>query len=278
MGDHGKAIFSHHSYALNLYKHIKQSDNHTTSSHSKKHSGKETLSNPHQKHNVSILNTICHIKMVKTRGGATSGSSKKERVESTDTLIRSAGGSDKADRLVSRVYIDVGVDANRVHEKNVDGDKVFVPEIVAGSNEGINPSVKDTTDETSYKSSKTHSSVDPIMAEILAGMKATREEAVREEKRISLGRRGVDVEAADKPGEVVDVDELERMAKKRKAAKKAKAKAKRPSTDQAGGSVPKKRKGVVISQPKSLVRGDKIVPDDAADKSEEVDIAEILKI
>ncbi|GAA0170494.1 hypothetical protein LIER_24739 [Lithospermum erythrorhizon] len=100
--------------------------------------------------------------------------------------------------------------------------------------------------------------------------------AVLEKKKSALGVGGVDVEAADEPEKVVDVEELERHGEKKKASKKGKAKAKRPSTDQVGGSIPKKRKGVVISKPKSPARGDKFVVDDA-DESGEEDMVEMLR-
>ncbi|GAA0166654.1 hypothetical protein LIER_40231 [Lithospermum erythrorhizon] len=139
---------------------------------------------------------------------------------------------------------------------------------------GVNPSVKDILDETSYKSAKTHSSMDPTVAEILARLKGTKPSAVRGgccvmvvfyttsksrrrtrasiaalEKKAALGVRGVDVEVAEEPAEVVDMEELERQNEKKKASKKGKAKAKRASTNQVGGSVPKKKKGIVISEP-----------------------------
>ncbi|GAA0139488.1 hypothetical protein LIER_35098 [Lithospermum erythrorhizon] len=67
--------------------------------------------------------------------------------------------------------------------------------------------------------------------------------ATLKKKRATLDVRGVDVEA-DEPADVVDVEKLEKLVKKRKVAKKGKGNAKRPSVDQVGGFVPKKKKGL----------------------------------
>ncbi|GAA0156052.1 hypothetical protein LIER_13635 [Lithospermum erythrorhizon] len=73
--------------------------------------------------------------------------------------------------------------------------------------------------------------------------------AVLKKKSAALGVGGVNEEANEEAEKVLNVEELEKLAKKRKAVKKGKAKAKRPSTDQVWGSVSKKRKGMVILEP-----------------------------
>ncbi|GAA0145716.1 hypothetical protein LIER_36171 [Lithospermum erythrorhizon] len=62
--------------------------------------------------------------------------------------------------------------------KNIDSQQVEVKNMVVDTNpekgsgdvEDVQPSVRDTSIETSYESAKTHSSVDPTVAEILAEM------------------------------------------------------------------------------------------------------------
>ncbi|GAA0164084.1 hypothetical protein LIER_19803 [Lithospermum erythrorhizon] len=218
-----------------------------------------------------------------------------EKVGSTHTSLKSAEGGDNDDIPISKVDVDV---SRRDTDKSC-GEEVDVPEKVSGDDKGVNPSVKETSDETIYKSAKTHSSVDPTVAEILVGMKWVKSSAVRGGRiKRRLRKQGVVVRherknvtpsveevAEDSPVEKDDDDILvissttgksmrrtqasiaafdkKRAAlEKKKAAKKGKAKAKRPSTDQTGGSVPKKRNGVVISEPKSLARGNKFVVDE----------------
>ncbi|GAA0171617.1 hypothetical protein LIER_25605 [Lithospermum erythrorhizon] len=96
------------------------------------------------------------------------------------------------------------------------------PERVTENIEGVQPSVNDTSIETSYKSAKTHSYVDPIVAEILAEMSKVKIGGVsgsRKKKR--LGKQGVPVRhnirdvnpfveevAVDSPGENQDDDDV----------------------------------------------------------------------
>ncbi|GAA0163665.1 hypothetical protein LIER_19472 [Lithospermum erythrorhizon] len=75
--------------------------------------------------------------------------------------------------------------------------------------------------------------------------------AILEKKNATLGKGGVDAQAAEKPDGAVDVEELKRLAKKRKATKKGKRKDKSPS--------------------------DNFVPDDAANESKEKDADEIIR-
>ncbi|GAA0176026.1 hypothetical protein LIER_29093 [Lithospermum erythrorhizon] len=166
-------------------------------------------------------------------------------------------------KIVSRINIDMVDDANHPGEKDVGGNKVFVPEKVSGNNEFINPSVKDTMDKTSNESAKIHSFVDPTVAEILGGMKEVKVGTARvviyytasktrkrtwasvvalEKKRIALGTGGVVVVTSEEQKESVDVEELDKKVEKLRAAKKGKEKAKRPSGDKDGGSVPKKKR------------------------------------
>ncbi|GAA0155531.1 hypothetical protein LIER_13240 [Lithospermum erythrorhizon] len=93
--------------------------------------------------------------------------------------------------------------------------------------------------------------------------------AALDKKRAALGTGGVNEEIDAEPEKEVNVEELERLAEKRKAANKEKAKIKRPRTDQADGSIPKKRKAIVISEPKSPVKGDRFIVDDVAESDEE---------
>ncbi|GAA0185953.1 hypothetical protein LIER_33241 [Lithospermum erythrorhizon] len=290
MEERGKAVFPHHSYTLNPLTQDKLTVKHSTSSHSKNHSCKETSPNQHQNHNHFTLNISLHITIVKTRGGGASGSSRKDkpdRVSQTNgrksPKSKSVGETpsgepiplqmippqesrpEEADITLSRVDIDVVGDVNRPIKKNAGSDKVVTPEKVVGSNMGVNPSVKDTSNETNYKLAKTHNFVDTTMDEILTGIKGTKSE-----------NQDDNVVVDDEPEKVVDVKELERQAEKKKVAKKGKATDKRPSIDKVGGSVPKKRKDMVISEPKSLMRGGNFVPSDDADESEEEDAAKFL--
>ncbi|GAA0159725.1 hypothetical protein LIER_16435 [Lithospermum erythrorhizon] len=246
-----------------------------------------------------------------------------ERVGSIETLISPVEGSKRIEKHVDREVDDVGVGTQH---SGVSVEEVNVPEKVSENVEGVNPSVNDTSNETSYKSAKTHSSMDPTVPKILAGMKGTKaggvkrgrikrnlrkqgilvrhvkrdspamnptvEEAAvdspgenqddddvvvvfyttsrnRRRTKTSVVAGGVDIEVVEKPYEAVDVEELKRLAEKKKATKKDKGKVKRPSVDKAGEPVPKKRKGVF--------RGDRFIPDDVADVSEEEDMAEILR-
>ncbi|GAA0166604.1 hypothetical protein LIER_21724 [Lithospermum erythrorhizon] len=114
------------------------------------------------------------------------------RKGSTDTLIKSVEDGDKADIPISRVDIDVSL--NCPDKDNVGDDKEDVPEKISEDVEGVNPSVKDTSDDTSYKSVKTHSFVHPTMAELLASMKATKLGNVRGGRiKRSLRKQGVPV-------------------------------------------------------------------------------------
>ncbi|GAA0148642.1 hypothetical protein LIER_08029 [Lithospermum erythrorhizon] len=178
-----------------------------------------------------------------------------ERVASTETLIIPAGGNKEGMNVYSQ----------QVEVKNVVDEKSDDPERVSREVEGVNPSVKDISTETSYKSANTHNSVDPMVAEILAGMREAGEvvekwggfkrrlskqdetdivlvssitsrrrtrtsDAALEKKRAALCARG-DASGSVEPDEAIDVEELERLAEKKKAAKKGKGESKRPNKD-----------------------------------------------
>ncbi|GAA0153469.1 hypothetical protein LIER_37683 [Lithospermum erythrorhizon] len=172
------------------------------------------------------------------------------RVGSTDTLISHARGSKRVEKHVDRVVDDVVVGAQHLSVENVGGEKEDVPEKMSGNVEGgaVDSPVENQDENdvvvVSYTTSK---------------------------------NRVVDVEADKEPTEAVDVEELENLAEKRKVVKKGKGKANRPSTDKYREPIPKKRKGVSISEPKNPIRGDRFVLDYAADEFEEEDIGEILK-
>ncbi|GAA0153866.1 hypothetical protein LIER_37756 [Lithospermum erythrorhizon] len=229
-----------------------------------------------------------------------------ERVGSTETLLSPVEGNKYVEKNVENRFADTQLP----DVENVYGEEVDATKKVSREGDGVNPSVKDTSDETSYKSAKTHSSIDPTVVEIMAGMrgvKSVKEAAVDspieeevddivvvsyttsknrrrtrtsiaalEKKRVALAVGGVNEKANEEPEKVVDVEELEKLAEMRKAVKIEKVKVKRPSTNQAWGFVPKKRKRVVILEPKSPRRGDKFVVDDAAKSDEEV-AAKVLR-
>ncbi|GAA0179374.1 hypothetical protein LIER_29963 [Lithospermum erythrorhizon] len=110
---------------------------------------------------------LIEAKIVKNRNPS---SDSVERVENTNTFINHDGGSKRVDKDVD----DMVVDDQHVGVENASGEKVSVPEKVARGVEGINPGVKNTSDETNYKSAKTHSSVDPIVVDILADIRMAR--------------------------------------------------------------------------------------------------------
>ncbi|GAA0164446.1 hypothetical protein LIER_39785 [Lithospermum erythrorhizon] len=208
-----------------------------------------------------------------------------ERVESTEALIDPTG-SDKE---------GVNVDSQPLIGENVVGEKKDGESgKVSRDGEAVIPNVKDTSGETSYKSARTHSSTEPTVAEVLAGLKnvgvvtekgeseddvvivsstASRRRtksyvAAFEKKKTILGL-GENVDNPMEPSEDVDLEEMKRKAKENKKIKKGQGKAKRSSDDHISGSVSKKRKGVVISEPKIPTRGDKFVVDDVAESDEE---------
>ncbi|GAA0155192.1 hypothetical protein LIER_12974 [Lithospermum erythrorhizon] len=160
-----------------------------------------------------------------------------EKVTSTETLISHVGGNKEG----------VNADSQHIEVENVVDEKSIDPERVSREVEGVNPSVKDISSETNYKSAKTHSSADPTVAKILAGMRGwwscwkrgrrTRTSvAALEKKRVALGVGG-DVGGSVEPDKAIDVEELERLVlKKKKAAKRGKGKAKRPSNNEPQGS------------------------------------------
>ncbi|GAA0146499.1 hypothetical protein LIER_06433 [Lithospermum erythrorhizon] len=148
-------------------------------------------------------------------------------VESTETLINPTGGDNEG----------VNIDSPPLEGENVEGDKKGCDfGKMVGDGEGITPSVKDTSGEMRYKLARTHSSIEPTMVEVLAGLRNARLVAEKIEK---------------------------------KKIKKGKGKAKRSSDDHTSGGVSKKRKGVVIFEPKSVIRGDKYVVDDVVESDEE---------
>ncbi|GAA0174884.1 hypothetical protein LIER_28175 [Lithospermum erythrorhizon] len=216
-------------------------------------------------------------------------------VESIETLINPTGGDKEG----------VHVDSQPLEAENEVGEKKDGESgRISGEVEVVRPSVKDTSCETSYKSARTHSSIEPTVAEVLAGLKKTRvvtKKEVRlkkrenqvsdddvvivsstasrrrtrscavalEKKKTTLGLGGEDVDNSVEPSEVIDLEEMERKAEKNKRVKKGKGKAKRPSEVHVSGFASKKRRGVVISDPKSPVRRDMFVVDDAAESYEE---------
>ncbi|GAA0149080.1 transmembrane signal receptor [Lithospermum erythrorhizon] len=93
--------------------------------------------------------------------------------------------------------------------------------------------------------------------------------AALEKKKTALGLEGDNVDNYVEPSEVVDFKEIERKAEEKKRMKKGKGKAKRPSDGHVSGSTSKKRKGIVISDPKSPTRGDRFVEDDVEETDEE---------
>ncbi|GAA0153388.1 hypothetical protein LIER_37668 [Lithospermum erythrorhizon] len=150
-------------------------------------------------------------------------------------------------------------------------------------------SVKDTSNMSRPKS---HNSVDPTVAEILTNLGkgivgdnddvvVVSETASRRRTRASGAALKTKREAAgleeekSKSGEPIDLEELESLNKKEKAAEKGKGK--RPCFEKSKGeSVPKKRKGINISEPAQGKAKDKFVVDDAED-SEEDDVVYLAK-
>ncbi|GAA0151673.1 hypothetical protein LIER_37331 [Lithospermum erythrorhizon] len=103
---------------------------------------------------------------------------------------------------------------------------------------------------------------DVVVVSSTAGRRRTRDSAAAiEKKRAALGARG-DVGGSAEPDKAIDVEELERLAEKKKATKKGKVKAKRPSSNEPQGSVPKRRKGVIISESSQGKNGDNFIVDD----------------
>ncbi|GAA0151660.1 hypothetical protein LIER_10336 [Lithospermum erythrorhizon] len=182
-----------------------------------------------------------------------------EREESTETLINPTRGDKEG------VYVDFeSLEAeNEVGEKE-DGEFGRM----SREGEAVIPSIKDTSCETRYKSARTHSFIEPTISEVLAGLKKTgvmTEKGVRLKRRLrkqrkkktALGLGGEDVDNSMEPSEAVGLEEMERKAEEKKRIKKGKGKAKRPSEVHASGFASKKRRGVVISDPKSPVRRDR---------------------
>ncbi|GAA0186809.1 hypothetical protein LIER_34097 [Lithospermum erythrorhizon] len=97
------------------------------------------------------------------------------------------------------------------------------------------------------------------------------EKLIYKKKRAALGARG-DAGGSAEPDEAIDVEELERFAEKKKAAMKGKGKANRPSNNEPQESVPKKRKGVFISEPSQGKDSDNFNVHDE-EGSEENDVA-----
>ncbi|GAA0169708.1 hypothetical protein LIER_24128 [Lithospermum erythrorhizon] len=114
--------------------------------------------------------------------------------------------------------------------------------------EGVQPDVKDTLVETSFKSAKTHSSGDPTVAEILVGsdvgegvdsLEENQDDdvvvvsytvsrrrirasvAALERKRVALGVGG-DISGSVEPVYAIDLEELERLVDEKKAVQKGK--------------------------------------------------------
>ncbi|GAA0163766.1 hypothetical protein LIER_19555 [Lithospermum erythrorhizon] len=91
-----------------------------------------------------------------------------------------------------------------------------------------------------------------------------------EKKKMELGLGG-DVGGSVEPSEAADLEEMERKAEEKRRTKKGKGKAKKPRGDRTLGGAFKKRKWVVISEPKSSVRGDRFLVDDVVESDEEGD-------
>ncbi|GAA0167542.1 hypothetical protein LIER_40400 [Lithospermum erythrorhizon] len=93
--------------------------------------------------------------------------------------------------------------------------------------------------------------------------------AALEKKKTVLGLGGEDVDNSMEPSEAVNLEEMERKVEEKKRIEKGKGKAKRPNEVHASGSTSKKRRGIVVSDSKSPVRGDRFVVDDVAESDKE---------
>ncbi|GAA0160229.1 hypothetical protein LIER_16829 [Lithospermum erythrorhizon] len=148
---------------------------------------------------------------------------------------------------------DVHVKESRPEEIIEDSDNL-------GGDVQVNLSVKDTSGEDSYKTAKSHNFVEPTVVDILTKLKGKRV------KRL-LRKQGAIVKFV-REKYIVDLKELERKAEERKRSMKGK----RASEVKGSGSVAKRRKGLVISEPRSSGKGDKFVIDDVAESGEEGDV------
>ncbi|GAA0179159.1 hypothetical protein LIER_42204 [Lithospermum erythrorhizon] len=239
----------------------------------------ENMKSVQPEHSGSSGRMNMHVPSIESNTGKDSNSVVNfvERVESTKTLINPTGSGKEG----------INVDSPPLYGENVEEDKKGCDsEKLVGDGKGITPSVKDTSGEMSYKPARTHSSTEPTMAEVLAGLtnvglmaekgvfaiasrRRTRScDAALEKKKTALGLGG-DADNFMEPSEAVDLEEMERNGEEKKKILKGKGKAKRPSDGHTGGVVLKKRKGVVIYEPKSPVRGDIFVVDDVAESDEE---------
>ncbi|GAA0154763.1 hypothetical protein LIER_12651 [Lithospermum erythrorhizon] len=88
-----------------------------------------------------------------------------ERVGSTKILLNSGEGVENV--VTPRHKGDVHVKEIRLEEINECNDNL-------GGDVQVNPSVKDTSGEDSYKTVKSHSSVEPTVADILTELKGKR--------------------------------------------------------------------------------------------------------
>ncbi|GAA0142849.1 hypothetical protein LIER_35645 [Lithospermum erythrorhizon] len=113
--------------------------------------------------------------MVKTRGGSTSGTSKssnrvRETVDGQPILLQENAAIEESNpELKEKIQPEHNGTSRGMEVENVVDEKSAELKRVSREVEGV----KDTSAETSYKSAKTHSSVDPMVAEILVGMRDT---------------------------------------------------------------------------------------------------------
>ncbi|GAA0147223.1 hypothetical protein LIER_06976 [Lithospermum erythrorhizon] len=105
-----------------------------------------------------------------------------------------------------------------------------------------------------------------IVSSTASRRRTTSSATVLEKKKAALGLGG-DPDESMEPSTAVDLEELERKAEERKRSRKGK----RASDVKRSGSVAERRKGVVISEPRSSGKGDKFVIDDVAESGEEGD-------
>ncbi|GAA0140186.1 hypothetical protein LIER_35196 [Lithospermum erythrorhizon] len=176
------------------------------------------------------------------------------------------------------------IDSHHVGVENIDGIGVD-PEWVTENIEVEKPNVKDTFDDASFKSARSHSSVDPtvvvnptiesnkvdyskknqddddvVVVSSTASRRRTRTSVTAlEKKRVALGIGGDMGESV----EPIDLEDLEELIEKKKVAKKGKSKTKMPCSEELkGGSMPKKMKRVVISEPSQGRNKDNFIVDD----------------
>ncbi|GAA0184963.1 hypothetical protein LIER_32251 [Lithospermum erythrorhizon] len=125
----------------------------------------------------------------------------------------------------------------------------------------VNPSIEE--DDANSTRQNQGCDDDVMFVSSTASKRRTRVSAiVLEKKRAALGAGGDMVESVE-ADEVMDLEKLEKLVQKKKAARKSKGKAKRPSTDDLEeGAASKKSKGVTTSKPLHDRNKDKFVAHD----------------